>query len=63
MSALLTSQQSFTLLKGRLRLAGKLPGNGDHFPSDKLKPVSAEMAARPITPEERSRRRQRGKRR
>jgi hypothetical protein len=51
----LTSQQSFTVLKGRHRLAGKLPGNGDRFPSDELKPVAAEMAARPITPEERSR--------
>jgi hypothetical protein len=63
MSALLASQRSITILKGRDRRALSFPGKGDGFPSDESKPVSTKMTARPIPPEKGSRRRHRRRRR
>ena len=53
MGALRTRHQGFTVLKGRQRLAGRLPGNADRFPSDESKPASAQLTTRPIAPEQR----------
>lgn len=55
MGAPLTSEQRFTRLKRKFWQMGRLPGNRHRFSSDEAKPVSAEMATRPITPEEEKR--------
>src|ERR1700730_3614034 len=60
MSANGASQQSGALLRKRLLHLSRLPGEDHAFTTDELKPVSAQMAARPIAPEQGSRRRQRG---
>ncbi len=54
---LLTSQDGFVVLVDHLAQAGNLPGEGHGFATNELKPVSAQLATRPITPEEGSRRR------
>jgi hypothetical protein len=54
------SQQSFAVRVGKFAQAGRFPGEGRGFTTDELKPVSAEVATRPIAPTQGSSRRQSG---
>jgi hypothetical protein len=59
MGALLAGKPRFAALRKTLRAVGRLPGKGDCFSSNELKPVAAQRATRPIPPEQRRRRWQR----
>lgn len=48
MGALLASQQRFAVLRKRLRQATRFPGERGGFAAQELKPVAAQVTARPI---------------
>ena len=48
MGALLTGTPRFAALRKTVRERERLPGKGDRFASNELKPVAAQRATRPI---------------